>query len=237
MHLHFEYTHVFNTKVYADEMTVSNRGSMTRITPTTAPITRRRAATRDRLVGAAQEVFAERGFHGASVEDICERAQFTRGAFYSNFSSKDELVVEIAARYSERLLAGIAEIAERDDLDLAQIVDAVLEVWTSDRREREMWFLLHTEFTLYTIRDRPVGRSWARQQAGVRKSLAALIDQICARRGLALDVGSEQIARVAMALFSSGTSQHLLEPRAIADGALGSTFLPLILQAVAHPLA
>ena len=43
---------------------------------------RRRSATRARLLEGALDVFAERGFNGASVEDICERAGFTRGAFY-----------------------------------------------------------------------------------------------------------------------------------------------------------
>lgn len=216
-------------------MTLSNRAAAVTRGAGEPSLTPRRAATRDRLVRAAQEVFAERGFHGASVEDICERAEFTRGAFYSNFSSKDELVLEIAARYSERLLAGVAEIAERDDLDPSQIVQAVLGVWTSDRREREMWFLLHTEFTLHAIRDRRVGRSWARQQAGVRTSLARLVDEVCRRRGLTMSVDSDDFARVAMALFTSGTSQHLLEPRTVADGALGATFLPLILDATTSP--
>jgi AcrR family transcriptional regulator len=63
------------------------------MTTTSEPrISARRQATRERVLEAAGEVFAERGFHGASVEDICERAGFTRGAFYSNFSSKDDLV-------------------------------------------------------------------------------------------------------------------------------------------------
>lgn len=195
----------------------------------------RRAATRDRLVVAAQEVFAERGFHGASVEDICERAQFTRGAFYSNFSSKDELVLEISARYSGRLLAAIAEVADQGDLDPTQIVTAVLGVWTRDRREREMWFLLQSEFTLHAIRDREVGKAWARHQAGVRTGLARLVDEVCRRHHLTLRVTSADFARVAMALFSSGTSQHLLEPRALAEGALAATFLPLILEATTTP--
>ena len=54
-------------------------------------ISARRSATRDRLVDAALGVFAEKGVVGASVEEISEAAGFTRGAFYSNFESKDEL--------------------------------------------------------------------------------------------------------------------------------------------------
>ena len=58
-------------------------------------VSRKRAQTRERLLGAATRVFAERGVIGASVEEICEAAGFTRGAFYSNFADKDALVLAL----------------------------------------------------------------------------------------------------------------------------------------------
>src|ERR1700712_894698 len=54
-------------------------------------VSKRRAETRDKLLAAAADVFAERGFGRATVEEVCERAGFSRGAFYSNFDSLDEL--------------------------------------------------------------------------------------------------------------------------------------------------
>ena len=65
------------------------------------PATRSRENTRARLLEAAAQVFAEVGLDGASVEAVCERAGFTRGAFYSNFESKDELFLMLAASVSE----------------------------------------------------------------------------------------------------------------------------------------
>ena len=53
------------------------------------------ARTRAALIRAGGEVFVERGFHRASVEAIAERAGYTRGAFYSNFASKEELFAEL----------------------------------------------------------------------------------------------------------------------------------------------
>ena len=49
--------------------------------------------TRDKLFEAAARVFEEDGIGGASIEAIAAAAGFTRGAFYSNFGSKDELIV------------------------------------------------------------------------------------------------------------------------------------------------
>jgi len=53
------------------------------------------AQTRQALIDAGAELFIERGFHAASVEAIAERAGYTRGAFYSNFASKEELFGEL----------------------------------------------------------------------------------------------------------------------------------------------
>lgn len=58
----------------------------------------RRAETRARILAATAEVVVERGLDGASIDEITDRAGYTRGAFYSNFSSKEELFVELCTQ-------------------------------------------------------------------------------------------------------------------------------------------
>src|SRR5699024_6063090 len=67
----------------------------------TTGLSRRRAETRDRLIAAAVTVFARVGVDQARVEDISEEAGYTRGAFYSNFTDKDELIVALLQRQLE----------------------------------------------------------------------------------------------------------------------------------------
>ncbi|MDZ8170842.1 TetR/AcrR family transcriptional regulator [Microbacterium xanthum] len=69
-----------------------------------------REATRARLLRAAYEVFAEVGLDKATVETICARARFSRGAFYSNFRTKDELFLELIDHVSG------AQIHKAEDL-------------------------------------------------------------------------------------------------------------------------
>jgi AcrR family transcriptional regulator len=81
--------------------------------------TRRRVETRQRLIAAADELFREQGTIRVSVETICARAGFTRGAFYSNFSAVDDLFLDLhrerAADLAGRLLAAMdAVVAESD---------------------------------------------------------------------------------------------------------------------------
>src|SRR5438105_15844263 len=91
------------------------------------------ARTRAHLLEAAAEVFARRGFHGASVEEVADVAGYTKGAVYSNFASKDELFlavlegrmqaqVELLGRLSERVASvpgdGPTAVPDLDWMDL-----------------------------------------------------------------------------------------------------------------------
>lgn len=73
-----------------------------------------KALTRQRLLDAAETVFARRGFHGASVEEIAREAGATTGALYSNFAGKEDLFLALFERsatsdvreYSQTFAAG-----------------------------------------------------------------------------------------------------------------------------------
>ncbi|MGK5631543.1 TetR/AcrR family transcriptional regulator [Streptomyces sp. URMC 123] len=67
-------------------------------------VTRRRVLTRQRLLEAALQVFAERGPEAATVEEVCERAGYTRGAFYSNFRTMEELFTALCQYQADVLL-------------------------------------------------------------------------------------------------------------------------------------
>ena len=69
-----------------------------------------RQQTRERLLAAAAELFAERGVNGASVEQIAERAGYSRGAFYGNFTDKHELAVDLL---KQRTLQELEEVTDR----------------------------------------------------------------------------------------------------------------------------
>ncbi|CAG7606229.1 TetR/AcrR family transcriptional regulator [Leucobacter soli] len=128
--------------------------------PTTAPSPRRRA-TRMRLFEAATEVFAESGLQGASVEAICSRAGFTRGAFYSNFASKEELFLAMLrdefdqrAREVESMALGIEPelLACGGRLTPPEAARYIAEFFMP-RSDATAWFALETEFLLLAMRD------------------------------------------------------------------------------------
>ncbi len=88
--------------------------------PTRLTRAEQQARTRERLLAAAADAFAEHGFDGASIDDITARAGFSRGAFYSNFADKSDLLVQLCEAHIDRFaraeLPAILAVPEQEQL-------------------------------------------------------------------------------------------------------------------------
>ncbi len=81
----------------------------------TAKQTKRGQQTRQGLVDAALLLFKKRGYDRVTVDDICAKVGVTKGAFYSHFRSKDQIVAEEFFKYDEQYLAMLQEVLQIDD--------------------------------------------------------------------------------------------------------------------------
>ena len=152
--------------------------------PTSAsspPISRRRAQTRQRLADAAREVFAREGFGRSTVEQVCEAAGFTRGAFYSNFTSLDELFLDMWAQESSAMLGRLHELAngEARARDVRSGVKRVLKALPVDTD----WFQISSEFTAHAVRTPGLARVMAQREAAILDALLPLVDNLLAQIG------------------------------------------------------
>jgi AcrR family transcriptional regulator len=110
-----------------------------------------RQKTRERLFAAAAQVFAERGIGAASIEAIAAAAGFTRGAVYSNFASKDELIIAMLEDHVERSVRHHLDLLARH----RDPADFVAALQASDRNRQDPLGrapLLHMELILYVAR-------------------------------------------------------------------------------------
>jgi len=199
---------------------------------------RRRAETVERLLDAALETFAEIGFAAASVEDICSRGGFTRGAFYSSFRTKDELFAALFARETAANLAR-AEQQLVGIEDEADPVGAAVERCLSTFRADRTWVLVHTEYALYATRH-PAAAAALRQHAEeLHRRLTVLIEAAAARTGIRLTVTPNRLARIVLALHDGVVIREVLgSPAPAGDRAasdLERTALLLLLRAATTP--
>lgn len=152
----------------------------------------RRAETRDRLMAAAAEVFAERGISGAPVELICERAGYTRGAFYSNFESKDEVCLALVEAAKDSALAMVRASMDEPSTTELDAVGAVLAAFVSRVPMDEHVLLLAQEMELYAQREpgfRAAYREYATQTQG---QIGEVIESAMRLKGLRLIVPIQQ---------------------------------------------
>ncbi|WP_189054473.1 TetR/AcrR family transcriptional regulator [Longimycelium tulufanense] len=194
--------------------------------------TKRRPQTLANLLDAALEVFAERSFYGASIEDICDRAGYTRGAFYSNFSSKEELFLALFDRHNQQVLDELEEVVTRAEhaADPAEVVAK----WTSGRDAAERrWYLVSAEFSLFAARNPDTAARLAQHAAQVRARIVRLLEVLFERRGARSQVDLDLVARLAVAIREGGILQSPAEPEELPAGELERRFLPLILRVIA----
>ncbi|WP_369052718.1 TetR/AcrR family transcriptional regulator [Kineococcus terrestris] len=178
--------------------------------------TRRRAQTRQRLLDAALAVVADAGLARTSVEAVCERAGYTRGAFYSNFATLDEVVSALFAQQADALLAEVgARLAEPDGTgpgsaggpaDLAALVARVLDVLPRERT----WQLVRTEFTAQALRDPAAAAALAAHRAALQARLAVLLTAGAERAGRRLGVPAPEAAQAVVAVHDGFSTPALL---------------------------
>src|SRR6185369_5791980 len=107
--------------------------------------------TREKLFEAAAEVFEQQGIGSASIEAIASAAGMTRGAFYSNFESKDDLIIAMLEDHVERSLQHHRELLAKH----REPADFVAALRTAERSRHDPLGrapLLHIELILFAAR-------------------------------------------------------------------------------------
>jgi AcrR family transcriptional regulator len=202
---------------------------------------RKRESTRQRVLDAAREVFAERGVIGGTVEDICERAGFTRGAFYSNFTDKDEVLEALIEREHTRLLEHLdasfalvdRELAEAPDLEsaLGPIVERILRSVPMDRQLS----LVQTEMEIHAIRVPERSAAFRAAEARFRDRIATFIEEAMTRYGRELLLEPDVVADAAVGVMERSVRRASLAGGGADPDAVARAVLPRLLLSVSRP--
>ena len=209
-------------------------------------VSRRRRHTRERLLDAAFDLFADEGVDATSIEAVCERAGFTRGAFYSNFESKYALLLALAAREHRRRLHELREAlevaqAQRDDgtgLDLAAItrfLEILLERISADRR----WRVINAELRLIAMRQPDIARHHHDLDRQMTDEVADEIERIMPTLGRRLVLPARQVMRVLAAGYMADLDAADLsgDPQPAARARVdAATWLPVVADRLTVPL-
>jgi AcrR family transcriptional regulator len=200
-----------------------------------AVLTRKEAQqqTRERLIEAAGKVFARRGYHRATVDEIASEAGFTIGALYSNFSGKEDLFLAIADRQVEERVAEVEAIADAAECEEPGR-DAAEKLRTFLERDPD-WPLLFYEFWSLSVRNPELQGELAKRRDAIRDALAETLERVAAQLGFELRFPAPMLATAIAASLNGLAFERAADPEALPDEVFAEFVTAVLGCAIAAP--
>jgi AcrR family transcriptional regulator len=184
----------------------------------------KQAHTRSCLMKSAAKVFARRGLQQASIDEVTEDAGFTKGAFYANFKSKEELFLAMLdERFAQRLKEIDTAVAS-DEIPEVQAQRAgadFVRFLSADRSWQRLFF----EFAAYAARNEEFREELVTRHRALRERIAELYSRRAGEVGLTPPIPFEQVSLMTFAMAHGIALEKLLEPEAVPDELFGTMLL------------
>jgi len=173
-------------------------------------VTKRRAETRAKLIEAAFRVFADKGLWQVRIEDVCAAAGYTRGAFYSQFDSLEELFFTLYDDRAHVIASQVTEALTVEDTTPGSeaVIDRVCATLLLDRD----WLLIKTDFLLHAARHPDVADRLAHHRQWLRTAVENRLQGARERLTLPEAIGDiPSASRAVVAAYDGVTVQLLLD--------------------------
>jgi AcrR family transcriptional regulator len=171
----------------------------------------RRERTRAELLAAARRAFLREGFHAASLDAIAEEAGYTKGAFYSNFASKDDVLVAVLEEhFRDRAEAYESLVSSAETIEDAY--GAVARFW-HDANEREPeWSRLVIEFMAHASRNEKLRQAVREVRERGLDRIARIVERLAEGHGVEYTIPISELVRGSGALNRGLAVEQLLDP-------------------------
>jgi len=160
---------------------------------------RRLRQTRDVLIEAATEVFARRGYEGASLEEIAETAGFTRGAIYKHFAGKEELFFAVTDDSNRRVIEAFRAIAPAEPGSSEWDVGRLADMWRASVTDADDLLSIGMEHQLYILRNPAARKRAAVHRRKQRELVTRFIEEVADQTGMTLRLPAPTLASIILA--------------------------------------
>jgi AcrR family transcriptional regulator len=191
-----------------------------------------RQQTRERLLSSALEVFEARGYAESSLEEIAERAGYTRKAVYSNFSGKSELLLEIVERRFQSHIDRIEALLDEETSPERKTID-VGSVFADYLSQEQAWGKLFHEFCSVASRDEKIGSRFRACFRARKQIIVRLLENEVRSRGIELTVPIERLVMGIFALFTGLSVEKMIDPEEVDEELFGEMLGLLAISAMA----
>jgi AcrR family transcriptional regulator len=173
----------------------------------------RKQATRRKLLTSATQVFAEKGYSGASIEQISDVAGLSRGAFYAHFEDKNALFHAVLDDMVDQIQQFAADVDSQAGPDV--LLRAMTNVNVGHSRVDPTWFQLYSEFRSHALRDPATRTRLAKHYRRLRAVIAKVIDAQFDALQLQPPMSATDLAALVLAVDEGLAIQRGVDPRAI----------------------
>ncbi len=188
----------------------------------------RKAQTRARLLDAAAQVYARRGFDGATLDEVAAEAGFTKGAVYSHFGSKENLLLALSQQQRDAQLTEQMVLFDRERSGSERPLAGAAR-WMEILREEPERFRLFVELWVRAQRDERLREQLAAGVADLRELLAGFARAGAADAGIEADDATDrEVANVFVAMTMGIGIVALLDEDAVSPELLGGALSVLI---------
>jgi AcrR family transcriptional regulator len=174
----------------------------------------RQARTRELLMESAATVAARRGIERASLDEVAERAGFTKGAVYANFSNKEELFLAMLDAHFEARLEELDRIVSTEadpDTQAREAAEGLMRMLDAQPEHHRLFF----EFAVHAARNEEFREQLVARYRALRERLADLLAERVERLGIDPVVPPADVAAMAFAMANGMALERLLEPEAV----------------------
>ncbi|WP_263359074.1 TetR/AcrR family transcriptional regulator [Acidicapsa ligni] len=165
-----------------------------------------RLETRNRLLESAAQLFARDGYEGASVDLIAESAGYSKGAFYSNFETKEAIFLELLDAHKRREIDALAQLLARD-IPASELISMIRNS-ENGRASDFDYGLLSAEFQLQACRDKTFAKTYAKLHRTHVDTMAGLVTMLFAKLDRSPPSSPKDLADIIMALTTGLSLQR-----------------------------
>jgi AcrR family transcriptional regulator len=172
----------------------------------------RQAQTREDLIDAAEELFTENGFHATSLDAVAVAAGYTKGAVYSNFSSKEDLFFAVYERRVARHEAHVVELFDAPADAGEAILRVIAAVGDLRRRRADGWMAVFLEFWTHVLRHPEHRARFGKAHNRAVVPFQVALERFAAQQGITLAIPADQLATALFAMENGIGLERLTDP-------------------------
>jgi len=169
----------------------------------------RKQETRKMLLDSAAEIFAQFGFHGATVDKIAEFAGYSKGAVYANFNSKEELFLALLEQKMKSHVDTIHQIMKQQH-SIDHFIERMDYYFDLDRQTNRVWSILNMEFLLYAMRQESVREKWTAMIVESVEQISGVIEKMMEQENQVSTLSAEELAWTILSLENGMAIFHYI---------------------------